>query len=97
MLDDPAYPAHPFLMKEFYEGGRNEREKFFSCQCSSLPIPVANSFGRLKAQFRCLQRPLDVKLDTLPQETCSCFVLHNYCENKKENFPDQNLMSALIF
>ena len=27
----------------------------------------------------------------------SCFVLRNYWENKKENLPDQNLMTALIF
>ena len=40
---------------------------------------------------------MDVKLDTLPQVTYSCFVLHNYCENKKENLPNQNLMSALSF
>ena len=40
---------------------------------------------------------MDVKLDTLPQVTYSRFVVHNYFENKKENMPDQNLMSALSF
>ena len=46
---------------------------------------------------RCLQRAMDVKLDTLPQVIYSCFVLHNCRENKKENLPNQNLMSALSF
>ena len=40
---------------------------------------------------------MDVKLDTLPQVIYLCFILHNYYENKKENLPDQNLMSALSF
>ena len=38
---------------------------------------------------------MDVKLDTLLQGIYLNFVLHNYCQNKKENLPDQNLMSAL--
>ena len=40
---------------------------------------------------------MDVKLDPLPQVIYSCFVLNNYRENKKENLPDQNVMSALSF
>ena len=40
---------------------------------------------------------MGVKIDTLPQVIYWCFVLHNYCENKKENVHDQNLMSALSF
>ena len=51
----------------------------------------------LKARFRCLQRAMDVKLDTLPQVIYLCFILHNYYENKKENLPDQNLTSVLSF
>ena len=71
-------------MKEFSGGRRNEREKLFSYKLSSARIQMA--------RFRCLQRAMDVKLDTPPQVIYSCFVLHDYCENKKENLPDQNLM-----
>ena len=94
LLGDPAYPLLPILMKEFSGGGRNEKEKFFSYKLYSSRIPIENSFGRLKAQFKCLQRAMDVKLDTLPQVIYSCFVLHNYCENKKENLPNQYFMPA---
>ena len=82
-------------MKEFSRGGKNEREKFFSHKLSGARILTGNSFCRLKAQFRCLQRAMNVKLDTLTQVIYSCFVLKNYCENNKENLPDQNLISAL--
>ena len=81
--------------KRFSGGGRNEREKCFSYKLSSARIPIENLFDRLKADPDVLQRAMNVKLDTLPQVTDSCFVLHNYCEKKKENLPDQNLMSAL--
>ena len=40
---------------------------------------------------------MDVKLDTLLQGIYLNFVLHNYCQNKKENLPDQNSMSPLSF
>ena len=81
--------------KRFSGGRRNEREKCFSYKLSSARIPIENLFDRLKADPDVLQRAMNVKLDTLPQVTDSCFVLHNYCEKKKENLPDQNLMSAL--
>ena len=40
---------------------------------------------------------MNVKLDTLLQGIYLNFVLHNYCQNKKENLPDQNSMSPLSF
>ena len=88
-LGDPAYPLLKFLMKKFSEGGRNEREKFFSYKLSGTRILIENAFGRLKARFKFLQHAMDVKLDTLPQVIYSYFVLRNYCEN---NLPYQNLM-----
>ena len=40
---------------------------------------------------------MDFKVDTLHQVIYLCFILQNYCDNMKENLPDQNLMSALSF
>ena len=97
LLGDPAYSLLPLLMKECSGAGENKREKLFMYKFSSACIPIENLFGRLKVRFRCLQRAKDVKLDTLPQVIYSCFVLHNYCENKKEDFLDQNLISVQSF
>ena len=76
-------------MNEFSGSGRSERKSFFSYKLSSARIPFKNLIGRLKAQFRCLQRAMDAKLDTLPQVIYSC--LEQLCDNKKEKLPDQNL------
>ena len=96
-MDDPAYSLLQILTKKYSRGGRNETEKCFSYKLFSARIPIENSFGRLKARFRSLPCAMDVKLNTLTQVIYSCFALHNYCKNKKENLPDQNLMSALSF
>uniref|UniRef100_A0A0E9SPZ6 DDE Tnp4 domain-containing protein n=1 Tax=Anguilla anguilla TaxID=7936 RepID=A0A0E9SPZ6_ANGAN len=42
------------------------------------------SFGRLKARFGALRRAMDINLDDLPFVINARFVLHNYCEAKKE-------------
>ena len=44
------------------------------------------AFGCLKARFGSLRREMDIKLDNLPQCTDSCFILHNFCEMRKEGF-----------
>ena len=43
---------------------------------------IESAFGRLKARWRILTRPVDLKLDITPQVIYSCFVLHNYCQTK---------------
>ena len=97
LLGWPCISSSSIFNDRIFWRWKKWKEKVFSYKLSSARIPVENSFRRLKAWFKCFQRAMDVKLDTLPQILYSCFVLHNYCENKKENLPDQNLMSALSF
>ena len=37
-------------------------------------------FGRLKARWRILLTPMDLKLDDIPDIVLACFVLHNFWE-----------------
>ena len=67
------------------------KEKFFSYKWSSARIAIKNSFGSLKAHFRCLQRAVDNSINTLPQVLYLCLALHNYFELQKEKISEQSL------
>ena len=41
------------------------------------------AFGKLKARWRILQRPMDIPVDKLSNVIYTCFVLHNFCEAQK--------------
>ena len=51
ILDDPAYPILPYIMKEFANGGKDQREKYLGYCLSSARMVIECAFGRLKARF----------------------------------------------
>lgn len=53
------------------------------------------SFGRLKARFAALRRPMDINLNDLPHVIYSCFVLHNFCEVSKESVDEVSVMGTM--
>ena len=59
---------------------------------SSARIVKENGFGRLKGRFGCMKRAMDIDINVLFQVIMASFVLHNYCEMKKEKVPEQNIL-----
>ena len=81
ILEDPAYPALPWLMKPYQETVHTTAgQKTFNYRQSRARMVVENAFGRLKGRWRCLLKRLDFQLENVPHVVSSCVVLHNICE-----------------
>ena len=81
-LADPAYPLLLYVMKE-YEHCSTNKEVVFNQMLRSTWNTIECLFGKLKARWRILQRPMDIPVDKLPNVIYPCFVLHNFCEAQK--------------
>lgn len=97
ILGDPAYPLLPYVMKEYANGGSTKQEQYFGYRLCSARNVIECSFGRLKARFSALKRPMDINLDDLPHVIYACFVLHNFCESQNETVMDERIRMAIEY
>ena len=81
-LADSVYPLLPYVMKEYEHCSTNE-EVVFNQMLRSARNTTECAFGKLKARWRILHRPMDIPVDKLPSVIYACFVLHNFCETQK--------------
>ena len=60
------------------------RKNFFSYRLLSARMVVECAFGHFKGRFGNLKKDIDTDLKTTLNIIYACFVLHNFCEMKKE-------------
>ena len=65
LVADPAYPLLPSCMKEFSSCDSNEKVVFNNL-LRGARNPIESAFGRLKARWGVLTKPIDFKLSSVP-------------------------------
>ncbi|CAL1678201.1 unnamed protein product [Lasius platythorax] len=84
IVGDPAYPLLSWLLKGF-SGSLSAEEESFNVYLNSAPVSVEMAFGRLKARWRILHK-INCDYSFAPEVIAACCTLHNFVENKKDQF-----------
>ena len=85
------------MMKEYANGGSTPQEQYFGLMLCSARFVIECAFGRLKARFGILRRPININLYDMPHVIYACFVLHNFCEVNNDSVNEETVRSTITY
>lgn len=88
ILGDAAYPLLPWLIKPYTPNNITPAQAAFNYHLSRARMTVERAFGRLKGRWRCLLKRYDCDVSRINTIIAACCVLHNFCEDHREDFED---------
>ncbi|XP_065651247.1 putative nuclease HARBI1 [Hydra vulgaris] len=95
LLEDPAYPLLPNLLKE-YPHSESDKHALFNNMLRSARNQIECAFGRLKSRWRVLNRCIDVDLELTTPLVYTCFVLHNFCEDNEVVIHSELIQAKIV-
>ena len=93
IVGDGAYSLLPCLLTPFQYGPALTRhENKFDKKLSSAQVTVERAFGIVKANWRCLLKRLDNRIENVTSVFITCCVLRNICQMRKDEYIDKDGM-----
>ncbi|XP_064475393.1 uncharacterized protein LOC135389258 [Ornithodoros turicata] len=89
ILCDQAFPLTPNPMKPYPTAVAETPEALFNYNLSKSWRIVENAFGRVKARFRLIMKRLECTLPNAKQAIRAACILHNICEDLRDNIENQ--------
>lgn len=90
ILGDAAYPLLSWVMKPCAVNNITPAQATFNHRLSRARMTVERAFGRLKGRWRCLLKRYDGHVSKINTIVAACCVLHNFCEDHREEYEDNH-------
>ncbi|XP_058062693.1 uncharacterized protein LOC131212730 [Anopheles bellator] len=96
IVGEPSYPLLPWLVHGYINTPLSQEEETFNEHLAKARRVVDDSFNRLRARFKILQKKIDIDVNFVPQILLTCCILHNIIEKRKLPMKDEWLEAVKL-